>query len=109
VSVVSRHGVRTYVQVADHGIETNPENIDLSFHFETGGTSMRRIMTFLMLLSVAVFWAACSTADNSKATGNANVKSQNSNANANVHSNINANEHANMNMGNKNANAEKTP
>ncbi|MBA3570187.1 MAG: hypothetical protein H0W28_12835 [Pyrinomonadaceae bacterium] len=80
---------------------------------------MRRTIAFLLLLAVTVLWAACTTADNSNTTGNANVMTTPANSNvgtantsnANVHANMNASEHANMNMGNANkkANANRTP
>jgi hypothetical protein len=72
---------------------------------------MRRTMTFVLLVLATVFWAGCSTTDNSNTAGNANMAATPANANANVHANMNTSEHANMNMGkpNKKANANKTP
>lgn len=91
-----------------------PQNINCSFHFHTGGASMRRTIAFLLLLLATALWAACTTADNTNSNTNTAVTAPSPTgtgtpSNANVHANMNASEHANMNMGNKNANAKKTP
>ena len=85
---------------------------------------MQRITAFVLLVLATVFWAGCSTANNSNTANNANMAPTPVNANtgtantsnANVHGNMNAKEHTNMNMGNmymgkpnKKANANKTP
>jgi hypothetical protein len=102
------------------------KTLTVHFTFETGGTSMRRTIAFLLLLSVTAFWSACSIADNTNSNATTAVTATPSPtgtatpSNANVHANMNASDHANMNMsndnkhgnmnmGNKNANAKKTP
>jgi len=93
-----------------------------------GETSMRPTIAFVLLLMATVFWAGCSTTDNSNTAGNANMaatpanantgKANTNNANANMHGNVNMGNvnmsnmnMSNMNMGkpNKKANANKTP
>ena len=84
---------------------------------------MRRTIAFVLLFMATVFWAGCTTADNSNTAGNANMAATPANANtgaANTN-NANANMHGNMNMGNMNmsnmnmgkpnkkANANNTP
>ena len=79
---------------------------------------MRRTIAFVLLLTATVFWAGCTTADNSNTAGNANMAATPANANtapANTNTRGNANmgnmnmSNMNMNKANKNANAKKTP
>jgi hypothetical protein len=84
---------------------------------------MRRTIAFVLLLTVTVLLAGCTTANNSNTAVNANMAATPAKANtgtANTN-NANANMPANMNMGNKNmgnmnmskpnkkANPNKTP
>ena len=79
---------------------------------------MRRIIAFVLLLTATVFWAGCTTADNSNTAGNANRAATPANVNtapANTNMRGNANmgntnmSNMNMNKPSKNANANKTP
>ncbi len=65
---------------------------------------MRRTTAFALLLTATVFWAGCTTADNSNTAGNANMAATPANANAGTANtnNANANMHGNKNMGNMN-------
>src|SRR5712692_8678325 len=85
-----------------------------------GETSMRPTIAFVLLLMATVFWAGCSTTDNSNTAGNANMAATPANANTGKANTNNANvgnvnmsnmNMSNMNMGkpNKKANANKTP
>ena len=58
---------------------------------------MRRTIAFVLLLTATVFWAGCTTSDNSNTAGNANMAATPANANANMHGNKNM---GNMNMSN---------
>ncbi len=82
---------------------------------------MRRTIALVLLFMATVFWAACTTSNNSNTAGNANMAATPANANAGKANTNNANMHGNMNMGNMNmsnmnmgkpnkkANANKTP
>ena len=80
---------------------------------------MRRTIALVLLFMAIVFWAACTTSNNSNTAGNANMAATPANANTGTANTNNRN--ANMNMGNMNmsnmnmgkpnkkANANKTP
>jgi hypothetical protein len=94
-----------------------PDSNETIMHI--GGTDMRRTIGLLTLLALAVFGAACTTAENSNSNANSNARVLASpspsvspaNSNANARDNMNAGDMSNMNMGNHNkkANAKKTP
>ena len=76
----------------------------------TGGTEMRRMTGYFVLMALVVLASTCATTENTNVNVNANTTVTSSpspaNANANVHANMNASEHANMNMANHNMNAK---
>ena len=86
-----------------------------------GGTDMRQTTGILALLALAVFGAACTTAENSNSNANSNTMVTASPSPATSPANSNANMQDNMNMGNMNmknmkmgnhnkkGNANKTP